>query len=122
MKKLEFDKCLSLVENWLINHPEYEPYRNDMNMTDLFRNTAKGLGVDISEGCACYNKMIKPYDKDGKNSPFCFAWDERFDHSTDPVAKDYFITFHDSSNDDDNITVITGADFGLIEFCLSRIK
>ena len=119
MNRIEFDKCFTLIMDWIVNHPDYEPYESNMDMSKLYGSKAESLGIDLPKTYTHYNGMIKPFDKKGENPPFCFVWDERYNPNV-TSEKDFLVTFHDFTYNDGMI--LTGVNFETLEFVMNNIK
>lgn len=119
MNKVEFEKCFGLVMDWLVNHPDYEPYESNSDMSSLYSSKAKSIGIDLPKDYTHYNGMIKPFDKKGENPPFCFVWDERY-NSNVSSEKDILVTFYDFTYN--NGMILNDVNFEVLEFVMNKIK
>jgi hypothetical protein len=119
MNKLEFDRCESLVRNWLRYHPEYEPYENTMDMTSLYHSIMPGLMVNEKK---CYSGMIKPFLKNDDNAPapFTFSWEEVFTHEKEE-EKRFFIKFYYFPEVKEDYMIVENINFELLQLLLNKI-
>jgi hypothetical protein len=99
MKKIEFDKCLSLVERYITENPKCEVYRNSTNIGNIC----------APEGCKSddntKNVIIKVFDK----FTFSYDWQTEDEH--------YFVQFHLHN---DSYTSILNPEFEMFEFIMNK--